>query len=213
MGKAEVEVISIALIITLTLTFIGLAYTWLYPWIVRKQEEIKVERLLSDFDPDNPKSLSREIEYIAKVGGEATFRVSSNGIWRLYPSEYPAPENNSIDFYVFSKAIIPKIPIGTWKNLTKDLCPAPKGRIGEIPYAVCVRADPYGDGYNITFRVMFRELEETELRGSKIALEKWTAISPVTSTSREIKIKRESIYPKLLDGKTLIITEIKISLV
>lgn len=212
MGKAQAEVVSIALIITLTLTFIGIAYTWLYPWIERKQEEIRIERLLSDFNPTNPESLARKIEYVAEVGGENIFRVSDKGIWKLYTSGYVGPENNSIDFYTFSKFITPKISIGVWKNLTDVACQPSKGKIGEAPYAICVRADPFADGYNVTFRLMFRELEENEKKGNKISLEKWTEISPDTSVSREIKIKRGKIYPKLVDEKTLIITEIKISL-
>jgi hypothetical protein len=202
MRKAQAEVVSIALIVTLTLTFIGIAYTWLYPWIERKQAEIKVERLLSDFDPNNPNSLPRKIEYIAKVGGEDSFRISTEGVWRLSEIE------NSIDFYTFSKAVTPKISIGMWKNLTIGECPIPsQGKIGEAPYVVCVRADPHLDGYNITFRVTFRELNETPTKSSKIIL-----TDSLTSVSMKIKISRDDIYSRLIDNKMLIITKIKISI-
>jgi hypothetical protein len=215
MRRAQAEIVSVALIITLTLTFIGVAYTWLYPWIERKQEEIKVGRLLNDFDPNNPKSLPRKIENIARVGGEDNFRVSGEGIWVLYPFDYSGVENNSIQFSTFSKFIPPRISIGKWKNLTTGECPIPsQGKIGETPYVVCVRADPQLDGYNITFRIIFRELlEAAGNKGSKIILKKWTDASPVISVSREVKIGEVNTYQKLVDSKMLIITEIKISLI
>jgi hypothetical protein len=214
MRRAQAEIVSVALIITLTLTFIGIAYTWLYPWIERKQEEIKVERLLNDFNPNNPKSLPRKIEDVARVGGEDSFRVSSEGIWTLYPFDYSGLENNSIQFLTFSKAIPPKISIGKWKNLTTGECPTPsQAKIGEAPYVICVRADPQLDGYNITLRVIFRELTESANKGNKIILKRLVETSPLTSVSREIKFRKADTYSKLVDNKMLIITEIKISLI
>ncbi|MDI6806369.1 MAG: hypothetical protein QMD14_00965 [Candidatus Aenigmarchaeota archaeon] len=213
MSRAQVNVISITLIVILSIVLVGTGYLWIKPLIEKKQDTLKVEKLLSDFSQENLDSLPRKIEHVAKTQAEVSFTISSDGIWRLYPSSYVGLENNSIEFFTFSKAITGKISVGMWKSFVEGVtCPPSKGRIGEIPYVVCVRADTFADGYNVTYKIIFRELEGVT-RGSKINLEKWTAISPETSTSRDIKIKRGDIYSRFLDTKTLIITEVKFSLV
>jgi hypothetical protein len=104
--------------------------------------------------------------------------------------------------------------VGKWINLTHGDCSAPsEGRAGEAPYVICVRSDPQFDGYNITFRVIFRELYETPSKGNKIILKKLVDTFPTTSVSEEIKFRKGDTYSKLTDNKVLIITEIKISLV
>jgi hypothetical protein len=186
--KAISTVIAITLIVIISIAFVGIAYLWIGPLTQKRQDTIKVERLLSDFDPNNPDSLPRKIEYVAKTGSETSFTVDADGIWVLYPSDYNGPENNSIQFSTFSKVSNMAVGFG-WISYTEETCPYPKdGTIGQPASVSCRRADPEADGFVLTYRVVFRGLEETPERIHKIELKgKSTGVS--RSKERTIFLK------------------------
>jgi hypothetical protein len=90
---------------------------------------------------------------------------------------------------------------------------SPAGILGEYKSSVvCAKAKALHDGFEITYKVLFRELKEQGVqRGYKIDLVKH-ASSAYTSDGKTIRISRESVQQTLSDGKTLIITEMKIHL-
>lgn len=175
--KAITTIVAITLIVILSIVFAGTAYLWLNPLIKKRQDTIKVDKLLEDFNQKNPNSLPRKIEYVAKTGGEVDFKIDVDGIWVLYPFDYEGLENNSIQFSTFSKVSNIAVGVG-WISLTPGgTCPVPnKGRIGEYASIVCVKAEPEADGYILTYKISFRELEEVSGKTYKIQLKNATSV-------------------------------------
>jgi len=194
--KALSTIIAITLIVVISIAFAGMVYLWINPLTQKRQDTIKVERLLKSFDPNNPDSLPRKIEYVAKTGSEASFTVDSEGIWTLYPFDYSGLENNSIQFLTFSKASNVAVGVGWISYTAGGTCPYPRdGKIGESASVVCVKADREADGFSLTYKVAFRGLEETPERIHKIELKSRSA---GVSTSKE-----KTIFLKF-DGREVI---------
>jgi hypothetical protein len=226
--KGQSDIISAVIIIVIAIGLVATAYTWGLPLIQKRQDSALANRAFNYFNEDNMNSLVKKIESIARNSGEDTFSIDVNGIWTLYPcrdadigvrgcmSGYDI-ENNSIHFSLYSRVSNIGINQG-WITLSStEACPAGKTIIGSDPYVVCARADSYAGGYNITYRVQFRELEESPqegmnlTRGFKIVL--IPAINLTRSTGNLVRITRGDVYSQDVGGnKTLIITEVKILL-
>lgn len=213
-SKSQADIISIALIVIIALSLAGTAYLWGIPLIQKRQHTIMVERVQSFFDRENVNSITSKIENIARKGGEDVFVSTEEGLWVLYPYDHPSPENNSIQFTIFSK--VSNIAVGTEKDISFTsgaTCPPSSGTLGIASASVvCGRADVFSDGYNITYKLYFRELEESPKKGYKINLVKYSPTSPPSSSGKTVRISRGEISTITQDGKTLIITEIKILL-
>lgn len=212
------QIISAILIVLITIALIGVAYSWGLPLIRKRQDAAKVDRLANYFSSDFPNSLMKKIVNVANNGGEETFFIDMNGLWVLHEYDEVDPVmNNSIEFNTFSRESNIGLGIG-WVSLTGDSCPPEKGFPGvNEPWAVCARADPTGEGFNIKYAVWLRELEESSEKGYKIRLIKHE-VGPSSSTGKRMRISRERVYTctpamePLYCDKTLIITEIKILL-
>lgn len=221
--RGQADIISAVLIIVLALGLVTTAYTWGIPLIQKRQDTAIVDRVKNYFNQNNANSLPNKIEYIANNGGEETFTLDVSGFWVLHSCPQgelancrdTTPENNSLEFSFFSK--VSNIAVGAgWVSLTTGssaACPPFIGIVGkDRSSVVCARADSVGDGYNITYKLWFRELDEPEgLTGYKIDLVKHEAGS-YTSTGKSIRISRQSISQVSVGQKTLIIPEIKILL-
>jgi len=217
--KGQADIISAVIIIIIAIGLVGTAYTWGLPLIQKRQDQAVVDRTFSYFNQDNANSLTKRIESIARNGGDETFSVDVNGLWILSPcsnvgscgSNGASDETNSIDFAVFSRVSNVGINKG-WITLSStDSCPPGVGTVGQNSYVVCVRADNFGNGYNITYKVQFRELDENPTKGFKIVL--LPQLSNLnTSSSKSIRLTRGNVYSTDISGKTLIITEVKILL-
>ena len=94
---------------------------------------------------------------------------------------------------------------------SSDSCPPPIGTTGQNPYVVCVRADTYGTGYNITYKVQFRELDSDSTQGFKILLQPQIP-NIVLSTGNSIRFTRGNAYTATIGEKTLNIIEVKVLL-
>jgi FlaG/FlaF family flagellin (archaellin) len=222
--KAISEIISMVLIVLLGISLVGTAYTWGMPMISKKQAMTDVDRIYSYFDSGVSSSLVRKIEFIAKNGGEDSFVSDINGLWKLHESSEATVSNNSLEFTTVSK--VSNIAISNplrgigWVALTPGgSCPPEKGVVGFDPsYVVCAKAESVSSGFNITYRVWFRELyESTGTKGYKIKLIK-DASGSLSSSSNTVKISRERVYTCVppaseCPNKMLIITEIKVLLV
>jgi len=219
--KGQADIVSAVIIIVIAIGLVGTAYTWGLPLIQKRQDSALVDRTFSYFNEDNVNSLVKKIESIARNGGEETLAVDVNGIWVLHPcndagvsgcvSGYDF-ENNSLHFSFFSRVSNTGANEG-WIALSgAESCPAGTATLGSDPYIACVRADSVAGGYNITYRVQFRELDESAQRGFKIELFP-TLSGLTTSTSKSLRISRGNVYSQDVgSGKTLIITEVKILL-
>jgi len=223
--KGQSDVVSAVIIIVIAIGLVGTAYMWGLPLIQKRQDSSLVERTFSYFNDNNANSLVKKIDFIARNGGEDTFSVDINGVWILHPcndagvsgclSDYDF-NNNSIDFSLFSRVSNIGVDQG-WVSLSStDTCPGGTAPIGDKPYIVCARADTVPEGYNITYRVQFRENEESSSQGSQRGF-KFILIPTLsgltTSTTKSIRISRGNIYSKDMgNGETLIITEMKILL-
>lgn len=213
MGKAQSDIISAVIIIVLAMGLIGTVYTWGIPLIEKHRSKAVVERLYSYFDRSNVNSLPRIIEDVANNGGEITFSSTIDGVWRLNEYDVVGDERNSIQFTVTTKVSNIGTNIG-WIPLTVGAtCPPSIGIVGtDEAGVVCARADSMETGYNITYSLWFRELDEAGgVKGYKINLVR-QAGGPLSSTGNSIRITRGNIQRITEGGKTLIITEVKILL-
>ena len=220
-SKAQSDIISALIIIIIVLTLVGTVYTWGLPLIQKRQDTTKVDRLYSYFSTDNPNSLTRKIEYIANNGGEETFSIDMDGIWILHTCPVGEGDNcldttdanNSLEFTTFSKVSNIGVNAG-WISLSGSSCPPNVGDVGvDKPSAVCARADSLQEGFNLTYRIWFRELSESADKGYKINLVKHGS-GPLSSTGRSVRISRKGLHtcPASECGRTLVITEIDILL-
>ncbi len=211
MRKAQVDIISAIIIVTIALSLFSFAYFWGMPLIQKRQDTALVERAFKYFDPKNPNSVGRRIEYVANFGGEQTFYIDLDGIWILKEYNEESPENNSL-LFAFSSKVSNVAPNFGWIPFSPNIQEI--GKLGlDEPSVIFERADSYGGRYNVTFKVWLRELENIDgTKGYRINLIKDPAGRKV-STSKYIKISRGNIISTQENGKTLTITEIKILLV
>jgi len=211
MRKSQVDIVSAVIIVIISLTLFSVAYLWGWPLIQKRQDSALVERAFKYFDPNNPNSLEKRIQYVANFGGEQTFFIDLDGVWILNEYDRESPENNSITF-TFSSKVSQIAPNFGWIPFSPNIQEI--GKIGlDEPSVIFGRADSKGGRYNITFKVWFRELENIDgSKGYKINLVKDPS-GKLASTSKYLKISRGNIITQQSDEKTLTITEIKILLV
>ncbi len=224
--KAQADILSAVLIVIMSIGLVSTAYTWGVPLIQKRQDTSMIERTYKYFARDNPSSLTRKIENIAKYGGEDTFTVDLAGMfqkanwrWVLYPctsesevcsctDEACKSENNTIQLTVASKVSNVAVDYG-W---IPSICGGLPGIISTQPSFVCGKAVKGDDMIEVTYKTWFRELDEDptdpSTRGYKIVLYSPSGI--IASTGSTLRISRGSIREKIINGKTLIITEIKI---
>ena len=221
--KGQSDVISAVLILVIAIGLVGTAYVWGIPLIQKRQDSAYSDRVDSYFDQSGM-SIVGKISTIAANGGEDTFTSDVSGIWTLNPcvdavdtscaqQPYYNFENNSLEFSFFST--VSQYGVGQgWITLSStDPCPSPSANVGQNPYVVCVRSDTNGNGYNVTFKVQFRELDTSDdTQGFKIVLIP-TIPNLNTSTANSIKISRGNVFSTIdSSGKTLIVTEVNILL-
>ena len=225
-SEAQVDIVTALIIIIIALSLTATAYLWGLPLIQKRQDTAVVERIKSYFDQNNANSLPSRIEFIANNGGEQTFTIDANGFWILnscakdeLPSCNPSPavdstkENNSLQFTLFSKVSDFATQTGFISLTPGASCPPSNGILGKDKSSViCAKAVPSQDGFEITYKVWFRELDESAApRGYKIDLVKHET-SGFNSTGKTIRISRQATSQATIAGKTLIIPEMKILL-
>jgi hypothetical protein len=207
--KAQTEIISVILIITLVIALTGTILTWALPLIQKRQDAAVAERVAGYFNQDNSNSLPSEIEFIANTGGEKTFSFDVNGL--LFLNE----TGNWLSFTFFSKVRDvcltgePGCPSSGWVSKTVGAtCPPSTGLIGKDKASVvCERADAIADGFNITHRIYFRRLyDATGTKGIEIDLVKHEA-SPPTSTGKMLRM-----FYSTREGEPISATKVKILL-
>jgi len=208
MRKAQADIISAVLLIIMGLTLVGVAYTWGIPLIEKRADTSLVERTFKAFDAiTNEKSLPKIIEYVSNRGGEDIFSLDTKGIWHLYPATDTTPENNSIQFSFQAKVSNMAVDSG-WIPLSSGST-GPAGIQGfDESYVVFGRADTAPGGYNITYKVWLRSLNNTvSNKIYSLSLIQNTA-GPLISSGKTVKISRGDVRTEV----NLITTEIKILL-
>jgi hypothetical protein len=219
-NKAVSEVISIVLIAVIGISLLGTALMWGMPLINKQQDKGRIDRITNYFDRENSNSILRKIDFVANNGGQDTISLDVDGIWTVHPWDEATPSNNSIDFQTFS--LVSDIAINStanqvgWVALTPGgSCPPRSGIVGLDPrYVVCAVAWPYQNGYNVKYRIWFRELDEnTGARGYMINVTKH-ASGPSSSNQKDVRIYRgdQIVCPAQLCGIMKIMTELKVQL-
>ncbi|MBI4010089.1 MAG: hypothetical protein HY361_02765 [Candidatus Aenigmarchaeota archaeon] len=225
-SKGAVDIITSLLVVTIALGLAVTAYTWGLPLIQKRQDTAVVERISSYFDQNSANSLPSKIEFIANNGGEQTFTIDATGGWLLYtctqnelascnpdPTVDITKENNSLQFTFFAKASNIAVQSGFISLTPGASCPPSAGVFGKDKSSVvCAKANATHDGFEITYRIWFREvIEPSGTRGYKIDLNKHES-SVYQSTGKTVRISRQAINQVTVGSKTLIIPEIKILL-
>ncbi|HKZ45495.1 MAG TPA: hypothetical protein VJ343_02210 [archaeon] len=222
--KAQSDIISSVIIIIIAISLVSTAYMWGMPLIQKRQDTALSDRVGKFFDPNNYNSIIKKIEYIAKNGGEDTFNLDVDGLWTLFScpsadgiSECSCDvlttgcntENNSVQFSFFSRVTNIAYDQG-WVSLSATNT----GGIGTVgidnTFVVWAKAVKSGEGFQITYKIWFRELDESPTKGYKIDL-----VSPSgksISSGKAIRISNEGTK-YISVGKELIITKIKLSFI
>jgi len=213
MRKAQADIISVMLIVVLSIGLVSVAYTWGLPLIQKRQDTFLVDKVKSNFDQNNLNSLPSRIERAANSASEETFTLDVSGLWILSPYGTTGNQNNSISFTFFSK-VTDAAPGSGWQSLTPNSqCPPATGTLSvDKPSVVCRRADSSGNGYNITYRIWFRNL--TDIQSTQIFTIKLLKheSGSLTSTSTMLKIFASEPVRQVIGSQTLITTEVKILL-
>lgn len=209
MLKGQSDIISAVIIILIAIGLVGTAYTWGIPLIQKQQDTAVVQRVANYFSNSDANSLPKKIVSVATNGGEDTFSEDIAGLWQLVPnSTMSIQDNNSISFTFFSRVSNVAASQG-WVTLNGIPCPPQAGNVGDDPYAICARADPLANGFNVTYRVQFRPLS-TGTQGYEIFL--LQSSGSATSTAQSFRIQKGNSYTASINGQNLIITEINILL-
>ncbi len=214
MKKAQVDIVSAVLIVTIALGLASSAYIWGIPLIQKRQDTALSERVDTYFSQDNVNSLPNIIEAIANNGGEKNFKIDAKGVWVL------DQDKNYIQFSFVTKAskfaMDTQYPISLTPGVACTEPSISNGTLGlDKSSVVCVQANRMGDKINVTYRVWFRILYENPFaeipKGYKISLVK----NPSGLTSSATETIRISFYNTATetDGKTLIRKEIQILLI
>jgi len=209
MAKAQGDIISAVIIIIIAMGLVGAAYSWGLPLIQKRQDTAIVNRVLNYFDQNNINSLPSLIERVANIGDKETFSLDVNGVWILKEYTEASSFNNSLTFSFSSK--VSNLATGQWISLTTGAsCPPSNATLGvHKSSVVCARADSTAGGYNITYMVLFRELDDSSgTKGYKIDLQNGGA--SLTSTGKGVRVSRGEISSKSVGQLTLIETIIKV---
>jgi len=223
-NKGVSEIIAVIMILVMSAGLLGTALSWGLTMINKRQDSTNVERLYNHFDYDNQDSIGNEIEFVAKNGGQETFSSNIKGLWTLTCTEADDGDEcgDSLDILEFvTNNKVSNIAVSTdennigWIALTPGgSCPPISGTVGiNNPYVVCAKSEPFGEGYNMTYRIWLRELyDSSESKIWKINLVKHES-GDISKDSNSIKIIRGDVTTGNQDGKTLITTEVKILLI
>lgn len=200
--KAQADIITAVIIITIAIGLFSSAYMWGMPLIQKRQHEAIANRVRGYFDQTKPSSLPNRIEFIASAGrGEEIFNIDANGGWVLNAT------GDWIQFTFLSK--VSNVGIGEEVSLTPGAsCTSLQaGYVGEDRASVvCVNVTQVGDIFEIRYRVYFRELKERDgIRSYKIDL---VPSEPERSTTKSLRIS----FVGIEEQNNLIKTKIKINL-
>ena len=219
--KGISTVVSAVLIVVIVLGLSGTAYIWGTPLIQKRQEASVTENVFTLFSQTNQNSLPKMIEDVANNKGVKTFKINTDGIWKLNQNE------DSIEFTFTSKTS--NIAAGTAFpiSLTSGVqCtgtdpypnyPSPKnGTLGKDSASVVCVKSTQGDVFTITYKIWFRELYDNPFspsaNGFKIDLIQDPA-GLATSTGRTVGITFLDSATETTASITLIKKQIKILLV
>jgi hypothetical protein len=203
-AKAQSDIVGAILILIMSMGLVATAYMWGLPLIEKRQGAALIERVDYAFKNTIPES----IEFAANNGEERAFDIKTDGLWMLYPNDSTSSENNSIQFYFRGKTT----KVAENRGWVPDNCGAAIGILGvDNPWMICSRSDAVSNGYNITYKILFRELEVSAGKSHKIVLTK-DPNGFLVSDKKTIRISRGEIKQENINGKTLITTEIKILL-
>jgi len=211
MSKSQADIVSAMIIIVIAVGLVSTAFYWGLPLIQKKQDEALIERVSNSFSQQNSNSLPKRIEFVAGKGGTDTFFLDVDGVWALNETE------ESISFF-FSSLASDKTASGEWISLTEGVgCSfqetAPIGTLGvDKSSIVCVKVNKVSDHYEYTYKIWFRELDESDgKRGYKIDLMKETG-GVTISTGRNVRISNSGSTQGQQGQKLLTIVKINILL-
>lgn len=207
--KAQTEIIGAILIAVISIGLVVTVYSYGLPLIQKRQDTAISDRVDSAFSRDNANSLPSKIEAIANNKGEATFNLDVDGLWVLDENE------DSISFTFFTKTskVATNLKTNPWVSLSGVDCNTAiaTGVLGtNKPSAICARADTFETGYNVTYKVYFRQLDPATSGASyKIDLVKHES-GPLSSTGKSIRIVFFDKKEQQVGQQTLIISQVKI---
>jgi len=204
MTKAQIEVISIILIVGIVFALIGSAYYWGVP-LIEKRTTITEASVVENFIV----SLDDKIVEIANSGGgEASIDIP-DGFMQVIPYNYSGADNNSVvfDFFVQRQMVFPGTKVYVDTNDISEV-----GTFGDSqPRIITLESVPEFTGYKLIMRMRYRELDtNTTRKGFIIALNHGKAID---TGNKQVTIsfgRSQSVPLAAKNGGDLIITHVNL---
>jgi len=207
--KGQSEIVSALLIILIAIALTTTALMWGLPLLRKRQDSVLVEKINAAFDPQRPRCLQNVIKNVANNGGSEKFFVDTEGIWTVNETE------NSISFSFFALACDKALNMWIGENCPENgTGKAREGTIGvDEPFVKCVFATKSGDGFDITYKLWFRDMVSED--GNTV----WRIQMKIpegglnTCSCKSLVVRREDgVSEETIDGKRLIKTEVEIVL-
>lgn len=227
--KGQVDIISVLLIFVISIALIGTILYFVIPYLGRLSDNTRLKSVSDMFNPDPQysNSIINKIKTVVDQGSEETVTLPQgiNGLWEVVCDDPSDPYNiskNYIQFTIFSSSTdVPLdcsnpsigcgwIPFNTFNNQSTATLGIDNAAV------VYERADRSRNGYNITFRAWFRQLNISDYDYNKNSLLlrdpsiSCSAENPRRSNTLSVRISRGNTRPSTFLGKTLSLTEIKL---
>jgi len=210
--KVISEVVSVILILIISLGLISTILMYGYPLIMKAQDKIALERVISLFHPDLPGSIVKKMEDISKAGGSVTINLEVDGVWKVISFSENSELNNSLSFTFFSR--VTNIKSDQYISLSSgETCPPKQGILGvSSPFVVCIMGSSTHMGFTITYTLFARNLtSENQVYSVRLTS---NLGGRGESTSRTIRVRRVDSEMKIIQEgeKKIIIVPLEISL-
>jgi len=160
--KAQVDVISIVLVVGIVTTLLGSVYMWGGP-LMEKRSAFNDYKICEGFIID----LDEKVTQIASGGGgEVNVKIPLGSV-KVIPYGENDPNNNSIILEYISK----QPPVMGGESYIKTTTLGETAPYGSEPRVISVKSEKVSSGYLITIKLHYRELILPDGSSSVIALQ------------------------------------------
>jgi len=198
--RAQTQVVSVILIITIAMAAIASILPWSMSMIQKRKDAKAVDDAFNFFV-----LLDKKIRNIAQTGGEEVLELKIPGKFTVYPASIIGEHNNSINFVFTSK--VANIAPGQWICLSTNCNET--ATLGEDPYGVILgKAEKQNDYMTIEYKLWYRQLLDREKNHFFKIILNTTGNDIKSSTFGYLRIQKLRSYT--IPAQSLTITEINI---
>lgn len=198
--KAQSQVISVILIISLTIASIATILPWAISMIQKRKDAKAVDDTFNFFI-----QLDSKIRQVAQNGGEDSISLDIPGKMTVYPYSVLGEHNNSINFVFSSKSS--NIAPGEWLCLSVNCNKT--ATLGTDNFGVIFgKAEKKDDYLVVEYKLWYRELLDREKNQKYLIILNTTDNNIKSTTVSYLRIQKIKSYN--IQAQSLTITEINI---